>query len=103
MIKILCVCGNGMGTSTILKISLNEICQRNHINAYVESCAFGEAMTYLMDKDLIVSSPEWISMLPKTDAKIVSVKNLIDKSGVEAALLEEIKDSFPEEYYKQEE
>ena len=46
MLNILCVCGNGMGTSTILKISVKNICEQNHIDASVESCSFGEAMSY---------------------------------------------------------
>ena len=47
MINILCVCGNGMGTSTILKINIKKICDKHGIDASVESCAFGEALSYL--------------------------------------------------------
>lgn len=58
MINILCVCGNGMGTSTILKINIKEICEKHGIDANVESCSFGEAMTYLTTTDLVITSPE---------------------------------------------
>ena len=56
MLNILCVCGNGMGTSTILKINVKKICDENGIDATVESCAFSEAMTYLGTTDLILTS-----------------------------------------------
>ena len=36
MINILCVCGNGMGTSTILKINIKKICDKHGIDANVE-------------------------------------------------------------------
>ena len=54
MLNILCVCGNGMGTSTILKISVKNICEQNHIDASVESCSFGEATSYLTNTDRCV-------------------------------------------------
>ena len=59
MINILCVCGNGMGTSTILKINIKKICDKHGIDASVESCAFGEALSYLPNTDLVITSPEW--------------------------------------------
>lgn len=59
MLNILCVCGNGMGTSTILKISVKNICEQNNIDASIESCSFGEAMSYLTNTDIVLTSPEW--------------------------------------------
>lgn len=97
MLNLLCVCGNGMGTSTILKLSVKEICDRNGIDANVESCSFGEAMMYIQTTDLVVTSPEWSDMLPPSDAVIVKTRNLIDKPAVEAALLEAVKEHFPNE------
>lgn len=97
MLNLLCVCGNGMGTSTILKINVKKICDRNGIDAVVESCAFGEAMTYLMSTDLVLTSPEWSQMLPPSGAKIVEVKNLIDVSTVEKSLVDAVKTYFPRE------
>lgn len=58
MINILCVCGNGMGTSTILKINIKKICDKHGIDASVESCAFGEALSYLPNTDLVITSPD---------------------------------------------
>lgn len=46
MLRLLCVCQNGMGTSTILKIKLMGISDKMGINATVESCSGGEAMIY---------------------------------------------------------
>lgn len=97
MLNILCVCGNGMGTSTILKINVKKICDQNRIDANVESCAFGEAMTYLTTTDLVLTSPEWSSMLPLSSAKIVETKNLIDVNEVTEKLVGAVKEYYPNE------
>lgn len=96
MLHLLCVCGNGMGTSTIMKVNLKNICEVHHIEAEVESCAFSEAMAYLATTDLIVTSPEWSAMLPPSQAVLVEVLNLIDTEGVTKALLEAVDQYFPD-------
>ncbi len=97
MLNILCVCGNGMGTSTILKISVKNLCTKNNIDASVESCSFGEALSYLPNTDLVLTSPEWSSMLPPSSAIIAETKNLIDTESVEKTLIDAIKEHFPNE------
>lgn len=97
MLNILCVCGNGMGTSTILKINVRKICAENNIEANVESCSFGEALSYLSTTDLVLTSPEWSSMLPPSSAIIAETKNLIDTPAVTKTLLDAIKVHFPGE------
>ncbi len=97
MIKILCVCGNGMGTSMILKLNIKKICDTHKINADVESCAFGEALSYLPTSDLVLTSPEWAGMLPPHNAVVAHTKNLIDQRVVEETLLNAIREQFPQE------
>ena len=96
MIKLLCVCGNGMGTSTILKINLKNICKKHNLDIEVESCAAGEAMAYINGVDLIVTSPEWAKMIPASEAKIVETQNLINVDEIEETLLKAIKEYYPE-------
>lgn len=97
MLRILCVCGNGMGTSTILKISVKKICDQRGIDAAVESCAFGEAMAYLPATDIVLTSPEWSSMLPPHQAVVAETKNLIDTRAVTQTLLDCVGAHFPDE------
>lgn len=97
MLNILCVCGNGMGTSTILKINVKKICAEHNIDVNVDSCSFGEAMTYLNNTQIVLTSPEWSGMLPKSRAIIAQTKNLIDNKAVTQVLLDTIKENFPEE------
>lgn len=97
MLNILCVCGNGMGTSTILKISVKQICDANGINANVESCSFGEALSFVNTTDIVLTSPEWAGMLPPSNAIVAETKNLIDVKAVTETLLGAVKEHFPNE------
>ena len=97
MLNVLCVCGNGMGTSTILKLNVKKICDDNGIDANVESCSFGEALSYMQNTDLVITSPEWASMLPPNNAVLAQSKNLIDMEEVEKTLIAAIKEHFPSE------
>ena len=80
-----------------LKINIKKICDKHGIDASVESCAFGEALSYLPNTDLVITSPEWSSMLPPSNAVLAQTKNLIDTDGVEQTLLEAVKEHFPDE------
>lgn len=100
MLNILCVCGNGMGTSTILKVSVRNICAEHNIDCNVESCSFGEAMSYIVNTDLVLTSPEWASMLPPSNAIVAETRNLIDTKAVTETLLAAVKEHFPDELKK---
>ena len=44
MISVLTVCGNGIGSSLMLKMKIEEICAENGIDAQVESIDFNAAL-----------------------------------------------------------
>lgn len=99
MLKILCICGNGMGTSTILKINLKKIASKYNIDADINSCAAGEAMGYINGIDLIITAPEWAKIIPTTSkAKIATTKNLINMNELETTFVNAINEYFPDKY-----
>ena len=101
MINILCVCGNGMGTSTLLKVNLKKLCTKHGVDADIESCAFSEASSYMISANLIITSPEWADMLPKNSrVKVAVTKNLIDVAVIETTLLKALNEYFPAEITK---
>ena len=56
MISVLTVCGNGIGSSLMLKMKIEEICAENGIDAQVESIDFNAAQG--RKADLIVTVKE---------------------------------------------
>ena len=97
MINVLCVCGNGMGTSTITKINVKKICDNNNIDANLESCSFGEGLSFLPTTDIVISTPEWVSTLPPGNYEKIVVKNIFDNETIDKFLVQLMKDNFPDE------
>ena len=97
MINVLCVCGNGMGTSTITKINVKKICVNHNIDANLESCSFGEALSFLPTTDIVISTPEWVSTLPPGNYEKIVVKNIFDNETIDKFLVQLMKDNFPDE------
>ena len=97
MLNIVCVCHNGMGTSRLLKINVNNICMENGISASVDACAHGEAAGFLMNADIVLTSPEIVEMLPPTEAQILQTTNMLDKATVTELLVNCVKEHFPSE------
>ena len=86
-----------MGTSMLLKINVNNICMENGISASVDACAHGEAAGFLMNADIVLTSPEIVEMLPPTEAQILQTTNMLDKATVTELLVNCVKKHFPSE------
>ncbi|WP_067141122.1 PTS sugar transporter subunit IIB [Oceanivirga salmonicida] len=99
MIRILCICGNGMGTSTLLKINLKKIASNHNVDVEVNSCAAGEAMGYINNCDLIITTPEWAKIIPQScSAKITTTKNLINIKELDNTFVNSINKYFGDKY-----
>ena len=81
--KIICVCGLGMGSSLILKMNVEEVLKDVSIDAEVEhsdaSSARGERCDY------IVTTSEISKSLDGAMGKIVICNNFIDKDEIKKA------------------
>ena len=89
MIKVLAVCGSGMGTSMIMKMKVGKVLQKLGIQADVSSCSVGEAKSGLANYDVVLSSTHISGELkggPNT--KIIGLLNLLDERELEEKLKE---------------
>ncbi len=87
--KILAVCGNGMGTSMVIKMKIKKILDKNNITASLESCSLGQAKSIIDNYDLIFASTHLVKELHvKGDKKLIGLKNLLDEKDLEEKLLE---------------
>ena len=41
MLKVLAVCGSGMGTSMIMKMKVSQVLKKLNVDAYLNSCSLG--------------------------------------------------------------
>ena len=84
MISILTVCGNGIGSSLMLKMKIEEICAENNIDARVESIDCNAAQG--MNPDLIVTVKELAEQF--TGKKIAIVRSYINKKKIKEDILD---------------
>ncbi len=85
--KILTVCGNGIGSSLMLAMKIEEICKEEGIQADVESIDFNSAQG--KDVDLIVTVKELAEQFEHKEVAIV--RSYINKKKIKEDILEIIK------------
>lgn len=92
MIKILAVCGNGMGTSTVIKMKVSQFLSSQNISADVSTCSLGEASGKVGEMNIVLCSKhlgEQISV--PENVHLILLKNLLDPNEFGPALLEILK------------
>lgn len=85
--NILTVCGNGIGSSIMLAMKIEEICKENDISANVESTDFNSAQG--KKTDLIVTIKEFATQFE--DKEVIVVRSFINKKKIIEDALDIIK------------
>lgn len=86
--KILSVCGNGLGSSLILKMAVEKVLKSENIKANVEVSDLGNAKG--LDADYIVASPEIAERLKDHKSTVIAIKNMMDKEEIREKLISQI-------------
>ena len=84
--KIVAVCGSGVGTSAILKLNAERALDRLDIEADVVASDIPGLATSAADAQVILTSPELVDRLPRTNADVVVVLDYFDVAELEAKL-----------------
>ena len=86
--KILTVCGNGIGSSLMLAMKVEEICRENDIEASVESTDFNSAGGKKVD--LIITVKELASQFENVD--VITVRSYVNKKKITEDILDKLKE-----------
>lgn len=86
--RIVAVCGAGLGTSGILKVNAERALARLDIEADVTASDIASLSTTAADAQIILTSPELVDKIPPTWADIVIIQNYVDLSEIEQKLLD---------------
>ena len=81
-LKILAVCGMGIGTSMLLKMQLDKVIKTLGLDASVELADISTARGLAVSADLIVTSNELADRIGDVKAPIVAVANFMDLDGL---------------------
>ena len=84
MLKIYTVCGNGIGSSIMLKSKVEEICEENGIDAIVESTDFNSAQG--KNCDLLVTVKELAQQFEGKEVAVV--RSYINKRKIQEDILD---------------
>ncbi|MEA9984455.1 MULTISPECIES: PTS sugar transporter subunit IIB [Subtercola] len=84
--KIVAICGAGVGTSGILKVNAERALRRLDIEADVTAADIASVSVVAADAQVILTSPEFVDSLGKTNADIIVVENYFDVDELTAKL-----------------
>jgi PTS system ascorbate-specific IIB component len=85
--KIVAICGAGIGTSGILKVNAERVLQRLGIDATVVACDLGSLATEMDDAQVILTGPEFLTAIGQTFADVIVVENYFDTEELSDKLL----------------
>jgi len=83
-LKIFTVCGNGIGSSIMLKMKLDEICEEYGIEADIESTDFNSAQG--KEADLIVTVKELANQFE--NKKVAIIRSYVNKNKIKEDVLD---------------
>jgi len=75
--RIVAVCGMGIGTSIILKMNTEKAAQRLGLDAEVEVADIGTARGAAVSADLVLTSAEFAEELSGLAVPVVTIKNFM--------------------------
>ena len=88
--KIVTICGAGIGSSGILKVNAERVLRRLDIEADVVAADIGSIAQVAVDAQVILTSAEFVDAIGPTYADVIVVENYFDTdeltSKLEAAL-----------------
>jgi PTS system ascorbate-specific IIB component len=84
--KIVAICGAGIGTSEILRVNAVRALERLDIEAEVTATDVASVGAAAADAQVILTSPELVGAIGRTNADIVVIQNYFDLDEITAKL-----------------
>jgi len=85
-VKILAVCGMGLGSGLLLRMQAEKALKQLGVQADVEVSDMGSARALAATADLIITSEELAQQLGNVKPRIVTITNFIDLAEMVAKL-----------------
>jgi PTS system ascorbate-specific IIB component len=85
-VKIVAICGAGIGSSAILKVNAERVLRRLGIDAEVVAAHVDTVVSVADDAQVILTSAEFVDAIGKTYAEVIVIDNFFDTSELERKL-----------------
>ncbi len=76
--KIIAVCGMGIGTSVLLKINAEKVLKMLGVDATVEAADMATARGAAFDAQVVLTTPELVESLKGLNAEIIAIDHFFD-------------------------
>lgn len=93
MLKVVAACGNGMGSSQIIKMKIQKIFKKLNIPVSIDHTSIGVAKTQASNYDVVFCSDalkDNFNNIKKSGTKIIGLKNILSEKEIEEKILENI-------------
>ena len=84
--KIVTICGAGIGSSGILKVNAERVLRKLDIDATVVAADISSVATVAADAQVILTSAEFVDAIGKTFADVIVIENYFDTTELTAKL-----------------
>lgn len=89
MLKVLAACGNGMGSSMIIKMKIEQVLREMDIECDVHHASVGQAKSEASNFDLVLVSEMFVGEFSNAgNAKIVGLINLLSDEEIRTKVSE---------------
>lgn len=85
MLKVVAACGNGMGSSQIIKMKIVKVFKKLNITADIHHMSVGEAKTAASSYDVVFCSLSFVDDFKVRNKKpiVIGLKNLLSEQEIE--------------------
>lgn len=84
--KIVAICGAGIGSSGILKVNAERVLGRLGFEADVTAAHLGSLAADAADAQIILTSAEFVAVIGKTFADVIVIDNYFDTNEISGKL-----------------
>jgi PTS system ascorbate-specific IIB component len=77
-VKIVAICGAGIGSSGILKVNAERVLKRLDLEAEVTAAHLASLSTDAADAQVILTSAEFVDAIGPTNADVIVIENYFD-------------------------
>lgn len=84
--KIVTICGAGIGSSGILKVNAERVLRKLDLDAVVVAADIGSVKEVAADAQVILTSAEFVDVIGKTFADVIVIENYFDTAELTAKL-----------------
>lgn len=93
MLRVIAACGNGMGSSQIIKMKIEKVFKKLKIDVKIEHTSIGIAKNQAPSYDVVFCSESFISTFDSAAARgtiVVPLKNLLSEQEIEEKIVKYI-------------